>query len=545
MTQDTPAFFAIDRGTVSTTASLIAPVDGRYRMLASAGAPVELDSESVLEDLAWRGARTDASVAGSMEGWRDWSRLEVRTGHPPRGVLVAASAETGELLERAFHAAGWSIAGRHFGPSPDVLALGEDCLDPGLDAVIMGGRETVEEAERDAAARLWPRVASLARFRDDLALIACGPFSERPEGISERRLFALPAPELVAATADSTLRSAAQQVGRHVVDREVAAIDGRMALRAAIVSLASVLGQQTDAIEIGAAGASRTIAGPLSQSGHALLAEGASLPQRLLDDDALGEAVLRWCTLGGGDPAGRLDSLRELVVRPWSAHGRESAHLRLAAVRAALERIESAWGEAGATGSPAASAGAPNVGILVVSGGAFAGLPPAASALAVVDAIRRPGAVSILHDHAGVLAPLGALPVEADRQRLLADLLGDCLLSLGSAVITGDLAEPRKDHPPATMSIASPLGDQRLRLERGRLQLVDLPPGLTARVGIDPGDGVVLGVEGRTLTMDVDGGLGGLLVDSRPIPLDLPAAGEARRTELRRWEEPVWAGSER
>jgi len=67
VTQDTPAFFTLDRGTVSTTAALIAPVDGRYRMVASAGAPVDIEPDSVLEDLAWRVARTDASQAGSME----------------------------------------------------------------------------------------------------------------------------------------------------------------------------------------------------------------------------------------------------------------------------------------------------------------------------------------------------------------------------------------------------------------------------------------------------------------------------------------------
>ena len=74
--------------------------------------------------------------------------------------------------------------------------------------------------------------------------------------------------------------------------------------------------------------------------------------------------------------------------------------------------------------------------MIVLSGGAFAGLPPAATALAIVDGVRRAGAVSLLHDHAGVLAPLGALPVEADRQRLIADLMGDCLLPLGSAIVT-------------------------------------------------------------------------------------------------------------
>ncbi len=137
------------------------------------------------------------------------------------------------------------------------------------------------------------------------------------------------------------------------------------------------------------------------------------------------------------------------------------------------------------------------------------------------------------------------LPVEADRQRLLSDLMGDSLLPLGSALLTGTLEERKKDRAVAAMSIASSLGDQRLRLDPGQLQLVDLPPGVVANVGIDPGEGAVLGVSGRTVTLEVSGGLGGMFVDTRPTTLELPATGEARRSLLEDWEAPAWVGTER
>jgi hypothetical protein len=539
VTQDTPAFFTLDRGTVSTNAALIAPVDGRYRMVAAGTAPVGVDPESVLEDLAWRVARTDATVAGSMESWREWSRLEVFTGPPPRAVLLAASEETGTLLERAFAGAGWTIAGRFFGADPDIVALGEGCLDLDTDAVVMGGREGVDEGETESAQRLWPRAAALARFRDDLAVIACGPFVDRPEGIPDGRLFALPAPDPVPATADSHLRHAALQVGRHLADRGATpGMDARTALRASIASLATVLGADVDGIEIGVTSGSRTLAGPSADQAHAVFAGAGAWPRRLLDEEETGEAVLRWCTVGGGDPTVRLDRLRDLALRPWASWDLDDAHLRMAALRAALERLETTW-LADAAGR------ARGAGVIVLSGGAFAGLPPAATALAIVDGVRRAGAVSLLQDHAGVLAPLGALPVEADRQRLIADLMGDGLLPLGSAIVSGTIPERKKGKAPAAMSISSVLGDQRLQLDPGRLQLVDLPPGISARVSIDPGDGMILGSEGGPITMKIRGGLGGLFVDTRPIPLDLPASGEARRTAIEAWEAPAWAGSER
>ncbi len=541
MTQETPAFFTLDRGTVSTTAALIAPVEDRYRMVAAAAAPIAVDPESVLEDLAWRVARTDASVAGSMEGWRDWSRLEVFTGRPPRAVLLAASEAAGELLERAFAGAGWTIAARFFGPNPDIVGLGEACLDLATDAVVMGGREGAAEEEQAKAQQLWPRAASLARFRDDLAVIACGPFVDRPEGIPDGRLFSLPAPENVPITSESMLRSAALQVGRHLADGGASpGIDARTALRASVASLASVLGTTVDGIEIGATAGSRTLAGPSAEQGHAVFASAGMLPRELLEDEQAGDAVLRWCTLGGGDPAARLDGLRDMALNPWAATGTDGARLRMAALRGALDRLESTWHGADPDRSERRGAG-----VIVLGGGAFSGLPPAAVALAVVDAVRRAGAVSLLHDQAGILAPLGALPVESDRQRLLSDLMSDGLLALGSAIVTGTIPERKKDKAPMALSIASILGDQRLRLEPGQLQLVDLPPGVTARIGIDADDDSFLGSEGGPITMELSGGLGGLFVDTRPIPLELPSGGEARRAALEAWEAPTWVGSER
>jgi hypothetical protein len=540
VTQDTPAFFTLDRGTAGTRAALVAPVDGRYRLLAAGATPVGIDPVSLLEDLAWRVARTDASLAGPMDGWREWSRLAVHTGRAPRAVLVAASDEVGRWLERAFGAAGWIVAGAFFGPQPGFVDLGAACLDPDVDAVVMGGRDGAEEGEREAGQRLWARAASLARFRDDLAVLAAGPFAERPEGIPDDRLFSLPAPEPVPATAESLLRQAAGQVGRHLAQHgQLVAADARVALRASVVSLAAVLGVDVEGLEIGAAAGSRTLATPQAEQRHAVLAPAALFPPTMLADEEVAESVLRWCTLAGGDPAARVDRLRELTQRPWSGLDREGIHLRLASLRAALERLDTAW----AAAVPAAEGRAP--GLIVLSGGGFDGLPPAASALAVIDGVRRPGAMGLLHDHAGLLAPLGALPVEADRQRLLRDLMADVLLPLGSAVVTGAIERGKKDRPGASLSMASALGDQRLRLEPGQLQLIDLPPGITARLGIDPGESAVLGIEGRTLTMEVSGGLGGLFVDTRSIPLDLPEAGEARRSVLGAWEAAIWAGSER
>jgi len=533
VTPDAPSFFTLDRGTVSTTASLVAPVAGRYRLLASAAVPAAIDVEGLLEDLAWRVARTDGSLAGSMVGWRDWSRLEVRTGRAPRACLVAASAQTGALLERAFISSGWQVAATFFGPQPDLIAFGEACLDPRLDAVVVGGRDDADQEERDHARLLWPRAGALARLRDDLAVIACGPFIERPEGITDDRLFALPAPDPVPLTSSSLLRQAAAQVGAHLSNAgEAAGIDGRAALRTSISSLAVLLGNRVDGIEIGAAAASRTLASSDGEPRHAVIARAGLLPREVLDDDDAAEAVLRWSS-SSLDPSVRLDRLRDLVLRPWADIEAEGASLRMAALRAALERLARTWDPAGD-----ADAGWSGADVRVLYGGVFSALPAAAVSLALADGLRHTGAVTILHDHARVLAPLGALPVEGERRRLLADLMDDCLLPLGSLLVTGSLPEPAKGV--ARLSISTSLGDEELALDPGGLRLVDLPPGIVARLELDPGSGSVLGVAGRPLRLEVSGGLGGLLVDTRATPLALPDSAEQRRAMLEAWEAAAW-----
>jgi hypothetical protein len=474
-----------------------------------------------------------------MEGWRDWPRLEVRTWRAPRACLVAASAETGLTLERAFAGAGWQVTERFYGPDPDLIAFGEACLDETVDAVVVGGREAAEEAERDHARLLWPRAGSLARLRDDLAVIACGPFFERPEGIPDDRLFALPAPDAVAASSVPPLAQAALQVGAHLVNGGAAAgVDGHTALRTSIGSLAVLLGSRVEGIEVGAAVGSRTLAHGDGELRHGIVAEAGLLPRALLEDDDAADGILRWSSLPG-DPATRFDRLRELALRPWSQVDREGIHLRMAALRAALERMQSRWDALAHDGR--ADTTAPDV--VVLSGGGFSLLPAAASALAVADGIRRAGASTLLHDHACLLAPLGALPVEADRRRLLADLMDDALLPVGSALLTGEPGTNGKD--PGSVTISSLLGEEQLPLDAGQLHLVDLPPCIVARLEVDPGQGAILGVERQRFRLEASGGLGGLLIDTRAIPLEWPGGGEQRRALLERWEEPIWMGSDR
>ena len=185
------------------------------------------------------------------------------------------------------------------------------------------------------------------------------------------------------------------------------------------------------------------------------------------------------------------DRLRNLRLSPWRDIAGDGARLRLAALRAAL----------GATRPPVARRrtprhAAPAADLLVCSGGAFAAVPPPAAALAVVDAMRRPGAVTLFHDHARLLGPIGTLPDAGDRRRLLVDLLDDALLPLGSAIVTGEVRGSARVTRP-TLRVTSRLQQHDLELAPDALRLVDLPPGVPARVEVETREGSLLGVRAR------------------------------------------------
>ena len=76
----------------------------------------------------------------------------------------------------------------------------------------------------------------------------------------------------------------------------------------------------------------------------------------------------------------------------------------------------------------------------------------------------------------------------------------------------------------------------------GGLELVDLPPGERATAELRFRDTVRLGGRGRQFAVEVTGGLGGLLVDLRDVPLRLPERAERRRELLDCLAgPPLWA----
>ncbi len=532
MSRDPRAFVALDRGTATVAASLVARIDGRWRLLGATAAPAGVETGAVVERLRRRLAASEPELAELLGIPRpgsavDLPRVACETGRPPEIAVVAATDRVLAPLVAVAAAAGWRVRPVVL-DGAQILPVASALADPRVSAVLAGASDPPGADERGLLPDLGAVVAAATDRRPDLVTVLAGGLAAPGSRVEAQFRPDRPGPTVLG---PSPARDGGEPLRELLDGLRGGDHDGRRSLAAGATTLAEVLRRRIEVVEIGQAGATRIVAG--FTAGRVLPTRWASVPAAALLPPAFTEAhldaVAGWLTT----PLDRLrlrDRLRELALTPWGDATGDGALLRMAAARAALERLRAA--------TPAMDEGSPPD-VVIASGGAWAVAPGPAVALALADVMRRAGIRALGWDHARLLAPLGAIEDEAERRAVMADLRDDLLLPLGSVVMPAGL---RAGRLAGHLSVKGEGGPAELDLVPGGLELVDLPPGERAIVELRFRDAVDLGVRVKHAAVEVTGGLGGLLVDLRDVPLRLPDRPERRRDLLAAWQGALWAG---
>jgi hypothetical protein len=544
VTSDPRAFLALDLGAATSSAALIGRVAHRWRLIGSLAVPSSSSADGLVIELVRRAGAADPALAAAIgltddDGTFDPARLAaelprlVARSAPPRTILVCAvSTRARAPLVKAARRTGWRTQEASLDET-DALQLTMRLLDPAVDVVLVGAGDPPGADERRGLGELGAIVAGAAARRPDLTVVLAGAMTEHLQQLEstagERTGELLLAPAAAAGEpAGSALRELLDEI-RGGPD------DPRRAAGRAVSALADVLDRRIELIEIGFDGGLRATASPGIGGNDAvptvsIVADACLVPVE--SSDAIVDRVLAWSTM----PLDRhrlRDRLRELRLWPWSGIGGDGARLRLAAARAAMTILIDATPEQSALPAPD---------LVVIAGGAFAVAPGPAVALAVADVLRRPGAIALAQDHARLLGTIGVIPDAVERRQALMDLVDDVLTPLGSVVIPGGI---RAGTSAGRLTIHAGAGSSDTDLVPGGLEVVDLPPGETATAEFHFRDAVRLGTRGRQFAIDVSGGLGGLLVDLRDVPLRLPERMDRRRELLDAWQESLWLTRDR
>jgi hypothetical protein len=533
VTSDPRAFIALDLGAATVSAALVARVAGRWRLLGALSLPAAVGPGPLCRALVDRATAADDGLADLVRidprAVDDIPTVTVRS-HPPVRMAVVAASERGLAPLAAAALRTGFIVHAASAETADPLEMTRLLLDPSIVAILAGAGDPPGADERGAMPEVAALVAAVAERRPDVTVVLAGSMADE-----------LPRFGDVAGRPGEVLLGAAAGAGpeRHaldelLIDMAIPPDDARRAATAGVATLAEVLGRRIEFIEIGFNAGMRVVAQPPTGGDEYSVESAVVTVAALADpepDDAHVDRVLGWCT-AVTDRHRLRDRLRELRIAPWADAAGDGALVRLAAARSAVTRLVEATVDLPTSGPPD---------LVIASGGAWAVAPGPVVTLALADVLRRTGASQYAYDHARLLAPLGSIPDPDERRTVIAELADDLLVPLGSVITPGGL---RAGRSAGRLIVHAASGATELDLVPGGLELVDLPPGQTAVAEFRFRDTVRLGTRGRHFAVDVAGGLGGLLVDLRDVPMRLPERREPRRELLDAWQRSMWFGAD-
>lgn len=545
MTSGQPrAFFTFDLGSATSSVALIGHVGGRWRLIGHASIPCGVEPDAIAAGFLRRLHAADPEIlvdlGASLPVDPDalalsWPRCTASTAPPGRIVVLASSKRRRHRFETVAARSGWRVVSGS-GDETDAIELERMILSAETQAVLVGADRSLSGEDKRHLPDLTAMVAAAAHCRSELTVVLAGgaaayesvffaPDAAGPGSAEDRGAKWLIAPD---AEAGSPPGSSLQEV---LEGLRADPADSRLGVARSIASLAGVLDHSIEVVEVGLQGGLIARSEPIRPgrspivSSHACPFDGSFAPAN--PSDEVIDGLTAWSTQAL-DRHRLTDRLVDLRVAPWGNCDGDGATFRLAAAKAAIGRLLAAVPEI---------AERPMPDLLVAAGGILSSLPAQLVALGLADVVRRPGVSRVVCDVARVLGPLGTIEDEGERRRLLAGLADDVMLPIGSLVIPGGL---RPGKSAGRLKLKGKSYVSEIEMHPGAIQVVDLPGGRSATAELEFRDNVRLGSRGKHFAVEIGGGLAGILLDMRDIPLDVSERPDTRRAALEAWQRGMW-----
>jgi MutL protein len=522
----------LDIGSAWTKAAVVGRARGRWRIVGHASQPTGWGEDELRTTLESRlRPSTDPRLVPSLAGLL--AAAPRISCHTPRRAgrigLAAVSADlSGAAAARAAESAGWLVAeaataddGRSLADRLAALQAAE------VDAWLLAGGfdrgradQALEMAGLVAAARgasrapvVWAGSASLA---DEVALLF-------EEGAVTAVSNARPS-----ADEEDTgpLRAMLEQMLQRLVEPGGVRQLSTMAFRRSVAHLAASTMRRVVGVDLGARYLTWVQADETGDSESRIFAGGGLAAASLVGAGAA-TRLARQLPLAI-DELAVADALQNLHARPATVPQTED---ELAIMHVAARQLlsQAAAGVQQVTG----------IDLLIGAGRTIAAAPrPAQAAQLLLDGVRPLGVTQLALDAAGVLGPLGALE-EGEIHEGMGVLRDDMVVPLGAAVVSrGGRAGQVAWRVTVRRAGWPEIGPIEMRA--GQLQLLPLGRGQPAELEIELEPGVSLGAPreaSRRVHATVTGGVLGLMLDARDVPLAMPRRSEDRRAVLAGWRE--------
>jgi len=523
----------LDIGSAWTKATVVGRSTGRWRIAAHAAQPSSWPDVALVDTLAARLAdsadprlsdRLRALIAGAP---RITCHTPTRAG---RMALASVSADlSGLAARRAAESAGWVVVesaslddGR---PAAERLAALQSVE---VDAWLLAGGFDDESGE--AALEMAGLVAA-ARGAGQTPVLWAGSalMVDQVSALFEpRAVRVLPNPRPSAERENVLpLRRYLEVLLVRLVEPGGARQLAPVGFSRAVVALARTNGLRISAVDLGAQYATLITVDPRGSADSLVLASGGLASPSITSSG--NPARIAHSIPTAVDELAVADALQNLRARPdVLPHNDEELAIVHGAARALLEKMIDGQGRL------------EGIDLLIGGGRTIAAAPTPAQAMAImIDGLRPLGVTQLAIDPAGALGPLGALGDDeiVEGTEMLRD---DLLVPLGAAVVCRGT---RPGHPAFRVTVhrAGWPSIGPIEMRAGGLQVVPLARGQSAELEIELESGVTLGgrARARRVHASVLGGVVGLVLDARDIPLVLPRRIDDRRAVLAAWQDAM------